>query len=169
MPIMFSRTVLLLLVAAPLVLCAQDARVVTRIVTDASPAWKVWKADGFSMNYPNQWTFSEPAEGDTLVVFSKLEADGVQPLVKVCVQDARERPGSGDQDRSNAVVTDHEDGKTVIERNSDGIPVRVMEMIVSEDGRPFRLSYSAPSESFEEFLFMAEAMINSFAVSTEAR
>lgn len=170
MPTMLRHTVFFLLIAAPLALCAQDVRVVTRIVTDASPAWKVWKADGFSMNYPSQWTFTEPAEGDTLVVFSKMEDEGGQPLIKVCVQDAEGTvKGTGEEDGGTAVTVGHEDGKTVIEQNSDGIPVRVMEMIVSEDGRPFRLSYSAPAESFEEFLFMAEAMINSFAVSSEAR
>ena len=45
----------------------QDARVVTRIVTDTIPAWNTWKGEGCSMNYPGSWQLGAAMNGDTAV------------------------------------------------------------------------------------------------------
>lgn len=151
---MAYRFPLLLVLLLPLALFGQTARVVTHVVTDTVPAWKVWKADGLSMNYPGQWTLSEPVQGDTLVIFQREAAGKAGKTVKVFV-------------RSTATADTGTPGKPGrYEYEDDGTPMRAMERQVSGAGRPFMLTYSAPQAVYEEYLYVAEAMINSFAAST---
>lgn len=161
--IMFHRYLLLLGLVVPMMMQAQEVRVVTRIVTDAAPAWKVWKGNGYSMHYPDQWDFTVPVQGDTMVIFSK---GGPDANVRVCVQGMEEMPVTRtdvDQVGTMETSTSRENPRVVYNKEVEGTPMRIMEELISEGGRPFKLTYSAPQGSFDEFLFMAEAMINSFS------
>lgn len=158
---------LLLLLLAPMAGMAQSARVVTRVVTDTVPAWKTWRSNGLAMNYPGKWSLEEPAQGDTIVVFSLAPRGQAGGPVQVVVVDASGLPVV---QADGAAATDvHASGKgtlrTVRDMEHDGVPVRAMEERVSEGGRPFRLTYMAPKEMYGEYLYMAEAMMNSFAAS----
>lgn len=167
---MLRRYLLLVLFAASLATYAQDARVVTRIITDAAPAWKVWQADGFSMNYPSQWAMAVPAQGDTVVIFSEDEQD--PGTVQVSVMDMKNTPVTRtgtDKELLDEYGGTSDNPRMVFDSESNGVPMRVMEQLVSEDGRPFKFVYRAPLKSFDEFLYMAEAMINSFATVPESR
>ncbi|HMN06007.1 MAG TPA: hypothetical protein PKD45_09790 [Flavobacteriales bacterium] len=165
------RSLLLLALVAPMALCAQQVRVVTRVVTDASPAWKMWKADGMSMNHPGNWSAWAPTQGDTVVVFRQGAVEG-QPhasQVAVYVRSMDSMPVLRNDLADATMATAGKETMTapgtIYEFNKDGVAMRAMEQLVAEDGRPFKLTYMAPRDVYEEYLYMAEAMINSFSVS----
>lgn len=170
---MFTKSfppLLLLLLLAPMAGKAQSARVVTRVVTDTVPAWKTWRSNGLAMNYPGKWNLKEPVQGDTIVVFSWVPAGqpADAPEVQVVVLDAKDLPvtppatGVASMDIH---TSDKGNLRTVRDMNRDGVVVRIMEEMVSGEGRPYRLTYTAPKEMYGEYLYMAEAMMNSFAAS----
>lgn len=146
------RSLLLLACLLPLALSAQNARVVTRVTKDPAPAWKTWKSDGLAMNYPAQWILEEPAQGDTLVIIRKEVAEETDAATapKLIVQAMPE---------GGHMAT----GRTERHAEHDGLALKTMVEIVNEGSRTFRLTYTAPEAKYEEFLYMAEAMMNSFA------
>ena len=170
------RFLLLLPFFASLTIQAQDVRVVTRVVSDTIPAWKTWKEDGFSMNHPGKWTVNMAASGDTVVVFRKgiKESDAGTPPVAVFVQgvDGKFAPlqkrlkkskmedveviESDDPEMANASRTEYK-------CNANGNSMHVLEQVVEQGDRSYLLTYMAPEGSYEEYLFLAEAMLNSFS------
>ncbi len=147
------RSLLLLACFVPLALFAQNARVVTRITKDPAPAWKTWKGDGLAMNYPAQWIVEEPSAGDTLVIFRNVvtEATDADAAPRLIVRAIAEPEAHGATGRSEQEI------------DQEGMVLRAMEETVHEGNRTFRLTYLAPEANYAEFLYMAEAMMNSFA------
>jgi len=149
----------------------EGARVVTRVVTDSAPAWKTWRSDGMSIYHPVTWTVDGSATGDTLLVLQKPGDAGSGPTAAtVAVQGfdgaaptvASRLAGVADGDVE--VIDGEANGnkRTEYRYKVDGVGFLRLEEVLPSGGRTFVLSYVAPEESFNEHLFLAEAMLNSF-------
>lgn len=170
------RILLLLPLFASLTIQAQDVRVVTRVVSDTVPAWKTWKADGFSMNHPGKWTVDVTVMGDTVVVFRKgiKGADPTTPEVAVIVQgmDGKFAPlpkRLKKSDLKDVEFIQNESSEMASSSRAEyrckdkGANIHVLEQLVEKGDRSYLLTYMAPAEAYDEYLFLAEAMLNSFS------
>ena len=157
---------------------AQDARVVTRIVTDTMPSWKTWKAGNGTMNYPGTWEVDSVVSGDTAVIFRKLSSGPVSalPMVSLMVQDLKRASSKeriqvlrANDIRIIASTEPDASGAYSIEYTGtmDGILKHGLEIFRSHDGRSYTLTYSATAQGYDEHLFLAEAMMNSFSPSAD--
>jgi len=168
----FHRALLLSALLLPFNLCAQDVRVVTRVVKDTVPAWKVWKSDAFSIRHPGKWAVETPAAGDTVVVFRRLDTP-----VRMIVQgiDGKAAPFK------QRIAAQHAVGLEVIDSGGDngegthwaeyeygteGSRVHLLQRVQEADGRSYIFTYAAPAASYDDYLYVAEAMYNSFAPAT---
>ncbi len=154
---------------------AQDARVVTRVVTDTLPAWKTWKTNAGSMNYPGSWAMDAEAKGDTVVVFRKVAMAPGAPLVCLVITEGKEQPASpskelkrlSGKDLQVIASTGPDDaGAYSIEFTGiiNGVSHHGLRKVQVSEGRTYVLSYLAASEAYAEHLFLAEAMMNSFSL-----
>lgn len=170
------RLLLLLPFLASLSIQAQDVRVVTRVVTDSVPAWKTWKENGFSMNHPGKWKVDMNSLGDTVVVFRKdIKGAAVStPPVSVFVQgvDGKVAPLQKrlkESDLKDVELIPSEESEMANSARAEyrcaanGASIHILEEIVVKADRSYLLTYMAPEEFYEEYLFMAEAMLNSFS------
>lgn len=172
--IMLQRASLLLVASATVFLTAeaQDARVVTRIVSDTVPAWKTWKSDAGTLNYPGAWSVITESGGDTLAVFIKQAPSGASALPKVSLvvgpkaSDAPSNQPTGTNVRIISSTSPDADGAFSVEYTVEAGNGTVLhhrkEVKVSGD-RTYTLVYSAPEPAFEESLYLAEAMMKSFS------
>ncbi len=154
------------------VICAQaqHARVVTRVVTDTMPAWKTWKSDVGTINYPGGWTVDASASGDTAVIFRHPLALGAAfpPQVALVVADPEAKVATGVNGTEGQLVAQSEpdaSGAYTMEFTATvaGAVLRTMKQVSIQAGRTFILSYTAPQKEYEENLVVAEAMMNSFS------
>lgn len=159
-----------------MLLCAQDgARVVTHIVKNASPAWKTFKTTEGTINYPGAWAVLS-ASDDTIAEFRSPGED--DPAVFTVT--TRLLDGSTPEEFHHANGPDRYNGSTttkVIDSSGpdakgcysfsyvsavDGAPLWQRQDVVLANGKAYIMTYSGDESSYEENLYMAEAMINSF-------
>lgn len=151
-------------------------RVVTRVVSDTIPAWKTWKEDGFSMNHPGKWTVDMAASGDTVVVFRKgiKEAETGTPPVAVIVQGVdgkfaplQKRLKKSKMEDLELITSEGSEmshaSRTEYRCTANGDSMHMLEQVLEQGDRSYLLTYMAPEGSYEEYLFLAEAMLNSFS------
>lgn len=171
---MFQRASLLLFLSAAACasLKAQDARVVTRIVTDTVPAWKTWKSEFGTMNFPGSWTVAAHS-GDTAAIFTKTAGSGpgMAPTVSLVVEPIPAKTGSSSLPQGNGfhlISSTPPDGTGAfyMEYTVDGSggTVHHKKEVRVIGGRTYSLAYAAPQAVYEENLFLAEAMMKSFSV-----
>lgn len=159
---------------------AQDVRVVTRVVTDTVPAWKTWTENGFSMNYPGKWTMARAATGDTLVAFRNVvpgKEGSSKPEVVVLVQgmDGKVAPlqrrlKKMKADEVEFIAPDEplkDASRSECRYTVRGIRFHQLEKVVEKGDRSYLLTYVAPDEDYGEYLFLAEAMLNSFSAPAD--
>ncbi len=177
MPYQSRKLPLLLCVLCSLSAAAQQARVVTRVVKGVAPAWKTWTADGASMQYPSDWGFVQPAEGDTLAVFNGA-ADPTMPgtgaLLVVALR--RDGPAGSITERPPAGAVRLEVAGTIGEAGSggqwteyafgaDSARMRALELVNTSDGRIYTITYMASAGRYDEFSPLAQAMMQSFSAA----
>lgn len=171
------RLLALLSLLAPLALHAQDVRVVTRVVTDTVPAWKTWKEHGFTMNHPGGWAVDMSPAGDTVVVFRQGGQVAGEMPASVIVQGVDGKLPPLDKrlkraKRQGVEMLHGEADEAAAERaeyryEAMGTVMHVLEHTVEQGDRAYLLTYAAPEAAFEEYLFLAEAMLNSFSASAD--
>lgn len=168
-PIRFLVSLVLLL---PFISSAQDdgVRVVTRIVKDAPPAWSTWYSDAFSMNHPSDWSVREGDAGDTVVVFSQSkegQAKPVEVLVLRTDSDQVQPDAWATGAEQDLIATRGKPGtngwQTEYRFRKDGNDMHVREEMIIRNNRPYTLVYMAPEAVYDEFLYLADAMIKSFS------
>jgi len=168
---------------APLLLSfglhAQDVRVVTRVVSDTVPAWKTWKEHGFSMNHPGQWSVDRAPSGDTVVVFRSGSPSAAAPSpVSVIVQGVdgklpplEKRWKRAKLNNAERIADDPTEaaaaGRSEYRYDAEGTRMRILEQVVEQGDRSYLLTYAAPDTSYGEYLFLAEAMLNSFSATSD--
>ncbi|MBK9421506.1 MAG: hypothetical protein IPN44_10730 [Flavobacteriales bacterium] len=169
----------LLAFATATIMNAQDqVRVVTNVVKNATPAWKIWKAAECGMNYPGSWTVT-PGMGDTMVVF---QSAGVAERATVTLS---AKPLSGITPTQFHLVNgpaqfaNSTDTRVIDESGPDasgaysfsyvtavnGAPLWQRQDVLITDGKAYTITYRADEHSYAENLYMAEAMINSFSAT----
>ncbi len=155
---------------------AQDVRVVTRVVSDTIPAWKTWKENGFAMNHPGKWSVDMATKGDTVVVFRNLKKNEVKSITPVAVI-VQGMDGTMTPLQKRLKRADREDVEFITSEDADmsatsraeysydagGTRMHILEQVVEKGDRSYLLTYAAPESSYEEYLFLAEAMLNSFS------
>lgn len=175
---MFQRPALLLLITG--ITChtlqGQDARVVTRIVTDTVPAWKTWKAGAGSMNYPGTWGMDTVASGDTAVIFRQLATGPAAPPATVSLV-VQELKGRSVPSRKKGQDIPGKDIQVISSTGPDGTGAYSIEYTGRVNGvlqhglkrvqvhgdRSYALTYTAVEQAYGEHLFLAEAIMNSFS------
>lgn len=174
-----SRLLLLAALMTSLTVQAQEVRVVTRVVTDTIPAWKTWKENGFTMNHPGKWTVDRAALDDTLVAFRNVVPgkESSTPVVAVIVQGVegkatplQKRLKKKKADEVEFIPSDEPDAdasRSECRYTLMGIRFHLLERVVEKGDRSYILTYVAPEEAYEESLFLAEAMLNSFSAPAD--
>ena len=162
---------LLLVCTTSLLSQAQDARVVTRIVTDTTPAWNTWKGEGCSMNYPGAWHAGPAVGGDTIVVFQTVP-DGHSPVsaISLIIRDERSK-GPSSKDLPEGVETIASEGPDASGAYSvefsgtmQGAPLHGSQRVLVQGKKSYILTFTTEPESYKDQLFLAEAMMNSFSL-----
>lgn len=169
------HSLLILAVAASCIsIQAQDARVVTHVVKDTVRAWATWKAADGTLKYPGHWIVVDHPGGDTVVVFRKPAQAAVPvPQVSLLVNDGKDASTASRnrfkkimEGSTNVISSSGPDPSGAYEveyaSNKDGTGRHYLERAKMEAGRSFTLIYSAEAAVYGEYLFMAEAMMNSF-------
>ena len=166
----------LLALAATTLMNAQEVRVITNVVKNATPAWKIWKAAECAMNYPGSWTVM-PGQGDTVAVFQS-PGDGEHAIVTVSTKPlAGISPEQFHLANGPAMFAQSVDTRVIDESGPDasgsysysyvtavnGAPLWQRQDVVIADGKAYLITYVANENSYSENLYMAEAMINSFS------
>jgi hypothetical protein len=171
---MLQRVALLIAATAAAFLSvqAQDARVVTRIVTDTVPAWRTWKSNTGALNYPGAWNMVAPGRGDTAVVFVKpgTHAALELPRVALVVSSTPVTPAANDQASAGSLhvlfTTPPDPSGSFSEEYTvevDGVMLHCRKDVLAVDGHYYSLIYTAPQKAYEENLFLADAMMKSFS------
>lgn len=147
----------------------EGVRVVTRIVKDTVPAWGLWQSDTFSMNHPSNWTVREGGASDTLVVFSHPQ-DGSALPVEVVVRNASTNSEQQAGMTQEPIAVKGQPGtngwQTEYRFVKDGLALHAREEMIIRNNRPYMLTYLAPEGAFDEYLYLADAMIKSFSPVT---
>lgn len=147
---------------------------VTRVVSDTVPAWKTWKEHGFSMNHPGQWSVDRAPSGDTVVVFRSAPPAPVSVFVQGVdgkLPPLEKRWKRAKLDDAERIADDPTEtataGRSEYRYNAGGTRMRILEQVVEQGDRSYLLTYAAPDASYGEYLFLAEAMLNSFSVASD--
>lgn len=152
----------------------QDVRVVTRIVTDTTPAWNTWKGEGCSMNYPGAWHAGPAISGDTVVVFRTVP-DGHSPVstVSLIIRDERAK-GPSPKDLPKGAETIASEGpddsgayNMEFSGKVDDTPLHGSQRVLVQGKKSYILTFTTTPESYKDQLFLAEAMMNSFSLPKE--
>lgn len=149
----------------------QDARVVTRIVTDTIPAWNTWKGEGCSMNYPASWQLGAAMNGDTAVIFRTV-ADALSPVstVSVVIKEKRIKgPSPKDLPKGSEMIASEGPDtsgaySTEFTGTVDGVPLHGSQRVMVQDKKTYILTFTTSPEAFKDNLFLAEAMMSSFSL-----
>lgn len=153
---------------------------VTHIVKNASPAWKTFKAAECSMNYPGAWT-SVPSAGDTVAQFRSADTDDqalltveAKPLNGMSAEDFHHSNGPDRFNGSSSTKVLDSSGPDAKGSFSysyvsdvDGAPLWQRQDVVLGAGKAYVITYSGDEAGYKENLYLAEAMINSFATGAE--
>lgn len=165
LPLLFAFT-------TPLFSQEHDVRVVTRIVTDTTPAWNTWKGEGCSMNYPGAWHVGPAISGDTVAVFRTV-ADGDSPVSTISLVIRVARGPSHIELPQGAETTASEgpdaSGTYSVEFSGkvNGVPLQGSQRVMVQGEKSYILTFTTAPEAFKDQLFMAEAMMNSFTLPKE--
>lgn len=170
---MLQKTLLPLLMACTASLYAQeqDVRVVTRIVTDTTPAWNTWKGEGCTMSYPGAWHAGPAVGGDTVVVFQTV-ADGDFPVstLSLVIRDtpAKDPSAEGLPEGWESIASEGPDENGVYNMEFSGkvggTPLHGSQRVMVQDRKSYVLTFTTAPGSYQDQLFLAEAMMNSFSL-----
>lgn len=171
---MALRAPLVLLIAITLSCSAQaqDARVVTRIVKDTIPAWMTWKDDAGSMNYPGDWNLAETS-GDTLASFRRSatgQADAWAEVSLIKGTSGKNISPAGKNGIRIIASTDPDaSGAYSVEYTgtTDAGAWHALKQVQVHGKQAYTLTYMASEKSYGEYLFKAQAMMNSFSPTAE--
>ena len=157
---------------------AQDARVVTTITTDAKPAWKTWHAHDCSVNYPGAWSVDTVSGKPVLVRFQGQASTGqnVQVILKITDLDGLTPTDFHSENGPDRVAKTVKDAKIIASTGPDDSGAYTMDYVGDVDGarlhqreevsfhgdKAYVLTYSGAPADYDEQLFMAEAVLNSF-------
>lgn len=147
------------------------------------PAWKTWRTKTCSMNYPADWTFaSAGASGSTLLfqapvdsahayrsnVALRIEDTNGRDLaafVEVAEKELRTQYGEVTMQRSETERTPGEVHTFECTTTANGQDLRLRELVRVAGGKAFVLAFTADPAVYDEQLYLAEAMLNSFAIA----
>jgi hypothetical protein len=158
---------------------AQDttwtARVVTSVTTSEAPAWRTWRGSFCSLNYPGAWAVDPSGTNGGVVAFLAPLDSSIGYRENVVVRSAETAGDMTASAQANTlqlknevndlnILTDNIKGnEQMLEYTGklDGRDLAFKRMAVLHEGRWVTLTYSAPAASYEEKLFLADAMMHS--------
>ncbi|HNK42702.1 MAG TPA: hypothetical protein PL002_16060 [Flavobacteriales bacterium] len=176
---MLRPMLLLPTVAIVLSASAQEytATVKTAVDRPENATWKKWSDKECAINYPTKWTNEGTMGAGALAVFfapqdaasgfrervhlARVEVDGRTPEQirksmesddELGVTDMRDLASSAEGDKVTMEFTG----------TFDGQPVRVKRALIVRNDKAWVLSYLAAPDHFEEKLYLADAMLQSF-------
>jgi hypothetical protein len=126
------------------------------------------------MNYPGAWVVDPSANGDTVVVFRKPVKNTTipTPMVALLAHDLKGRsvapkdPAMGGAGDVKVIARSEQDpdGGFSMEYTGtvNGGLMHSLEQVLVKDDHAYTLLYTAPEQAYEEHLFQAEAIMNSF-------
>lgn len=158
-------------------LCAQQAARVVTTITKGAPAWKTWKNDTCALDHPGAWSMDNSGITGTAVTFlaprdsagiahARMELR-VRDLAGATLDGPLAAHKAGDDlhlAQASVLGEEDQDGRHLreLEGTQDGRAVRVRQSTWAHGGKAYTLSYIADEAQYEEMLFLAEAMFNSF-------
>lgn len=126
------------------------------------------------MNYPGAWHAGPAMGGDTVVVFSTVEA-GHSPIsvISLVIKDKLGKGASSKEIPKGTEIVGTEEpdasgGYSVeFSGNSGDKPMHGMQRMLVKAGKRYILTFISAPESYNDQLFLAEAMMNSFSFPKE--
>jgi serine/threonine-protein kinase len=146
-------------------------------------AWKTWRTKACSLNYPGDWAFDNSGSAGTTVAFyaPSDSGDTFRENVNLVVQDVKGMDLTTYAQRTESEVRTHLGEASIIRSETERTPAEVhtLEYAGKLNGRDMRfkqtlrivngkayvLTYTADPATYDEYLYLADAILNSFAVS----